>query len=103
VIEVRQTERFTTWLSNLRDEIGRAKIIARVRRLGMGNPGDVAPIGDGISEMRIHSGPGYRVYYRQTGNTVVLLLLGGDKSTQVRDIEAAKAMATEISGDERCQ
>jgi putative addiction module killer protein len=96
VIEVRQTEHFTTWLNKLRDEIGRAKIIARVRRLGMGNPGDVAPVGGGISEMRIHSGPGYRVYFKQTGNTVVLLLLGGDKSSQARDIEAAIAMAAEI-------
>ena len=74
----------------------KAKIIARIRRLGMGNAGDVAPVGDGISEMRIHSGPGYRVYYKQTDKTVVLILLGGDKSTQARDIETAKAIAAEF-------
>jgi putative addiction module killer protein len=62
----------------------------------MGNAGDVAPVGDGISEMRIHSGPGYRVYYKQTGKIVVLILLGGDKSTQAKDIETAKAIAAEF-------
>jgi putative addiction module killer protein len=96
VIEVRQTAGFEAWLGKLKDDIGKAKIVARIRRLGMGNPGDVAPVGDGVSEMRIHSGPGYRVYYKQTGKTVVLILLGGDKSTQAQDIETAKAIAAEF-------
>ena len=94
--EVRLTEEFQAWLGKLRDDLGKAKITSRIRRLGMGNAGDVAPVGDGISEMRIHSGPGYRVYYKQTGKTIVLILLGGDKSTQAKDIETAKAIAAEF-------
>ena len=96
MFEIRLTEEFQAWLSKLRDDLGKAKITSRIRRLGMGNAGDVAPVGDGISEMRIHSGPGYRVYYKQTGKTVVLILLGGDKSTQAKDIEIAKAIAAEF-------
>jgi putative addiction module killer protein len=96
MFEIRLTEEFEAWLGKLKDDLGKAKIISRIRRLGMENAGDVAPVGTGISEMRIHSGPGYRVYYKQTGKTVVLILLGGDKSTQAKDIETAKAIAAEF-------
>jgi putative addiction module killer protein len=96
MFEVRLTEDFQAWLSKLRDALGKAKITSRIRRLGTGNAGDVAPVGDGVSEMRIHSGPCYRVYYKQTGKTVILILLGGDKSTQAKDIETAKAIAAQF-------
>jgi putative addiction module killer protein len=90
---VRQTETFAAWLKELRDLRGRAKILARVQRLEDGNAGDVAPVGNGVSEIRIHFGPGYRVYYVNRGGELILLLCGGDKSTQARDIEAAKQLA----------
>jgi len=92
---VRQTEAFSAWLKQLRDARARAKIIARIQRLEEGNAGDVAPVGDGVSEMRIHFGPGYRVYYITRGTELILLLCGGDKSSQQRDIEAAKKLARE--------
>jgi putative addiction module killer protein len=92
---VRQTETFSAWLKDLRDLRGRAKIVARIQRLEDGNPGDVAPVGDGVSEMRIHFGPGYRVYFVNRGGELVLLLCGGDKSGQARDIAAAKKLAQE--------
>ena len=95
VIEIRETETFSDWLLALRDSQARARIAARVRRLAFGNPGDVKPIGEGISELRIHYGPGYRVYYIQRGEILILLLCGGDKSTQSRDIETAKRLAKE--------
>jgi len=72
----------------------RAKVLARIDRLSLGNPGDVAPVGDGISEMRIHYGPGYRVYYTQRGEEIVMLLCGGDKSSRAADIRAAKKLAS---------
>jgi putative addiction module killer protein len=90
---VRQSETFSTWLRELRDLKARAKIAVRIQRLEDGNPGDVAPVGDGVSEMRIHYGPGYRVYYINRGGETVILLCGGDKASQVRDIEAAKRLA----------
>jgi putative addiction module killer protein len=92
---VRQTETFSAWLKQLRDTRARAKIVARIQRLEEGNPGDVAPVGDGLSEMRIHFGPGYRVYYVNRGAELILLLCGGDKSSQQRDIDAAKKLARE--------
>jgi putative addiction module killer protein len=95
VIEIRATEVFSSWLRAIRDAQARARIAARIRRLAFGNPGDVRPVGDGISELRIHYGPGYRVYYIQRGAVLVILLCGGDKSTQVRDIETAKRLAKE--------
>lgn len=94
--EVRQTEAFALWFEDLRDERGRAKILARIRRLSLGNPGDVRAVGEGVSEMRIHYGPGYRVYYIQRGETLAILLGGGDKSTQERDISAAVALSKEV-------
>lgn len=92
-MEVRQTETFRSWLRHLRDDRAKARIVARIRRLEQGNPGDVAPVGAGVSEMRIHYGPGYRVYFVQRGAEIVVLLCGGDKKTQPADIEAAKEMA----------
>jgi putative addiction module killer protein len=95
VIEIRQTETFSVWLRGLRDAQTRARIAARVRRLAFGNPGDVKPVGEGVSELRIHYGPGYRVYYIQRGAVLIVLLCGGDKSTQDKDIETAKRLAKE--------
>jgi putative addiction module killer protein len=96
MIEIRQGAAFATWLGERQDGAARAKIAARVRRLAFGNPGDVRPIGQGLSELRIHHGPGYRVYFAQRGPTLIVLLCGGDKSTQRRDIEAARIMAREL-------
>ena len=96
MLEIRQTETFSEWLRKLRDFRAKARILARLDRLAGGNPGDVAPVGEGISEMRIHYGPGYRVYFVRRGVAVVLLLCGGDKSTQDRDITAAKRLVSEL-------
>jgi putative addiction module killer protein len=94
--EVRQTDEFRGWLKGLRDTRARAKITARIDRLAVGNAGDVAPVGQGVSELRIHYGPGYRVYLAQRGATLYILLCGGDKSTQQNDIERAKRLAREL-------
>ena len=91
---IRRTDEFSGWLRDLRDMRARAKVLARIDRLSLGNPGDVAPVGDGISEMRIHYGPGYRVYYTQRGEEIVMLLCGGDKSSRAADIRAAKKLAS---------
>jgi putative addiction module killer protein len=96
MFEVQKTDEFDKWLSGLVDQKALAKIATRIERLGLGNPGDVRPIGEGLSEMRISYGPGYRVYFKQTGKTIVLLLCGGDKSTQVKDIKRAKEIAAEL-------
>ena len=96
MIEVRQTERFRIWLTGLRDERARARILKRLDRAQAGNLGDVAPVGEGVSEMRIFYGPGYRVYFVQRGKQLIVLLCGGDKSTQDADIAEAKAMAEEL-------
>ena len=96
MIEVRQTTRFATWLAGLRDERARARILKRLDRAQAGNLGDVAPVGGGVSEMRIFYGPGYRVYFIQRGSELIVLLCGGDKSTQEADIAEAKALAKEI-------
>jgi putative addiction module killer protein len=93
---IRQTEAFSEWLRNLSDSRARARIAARIDRLALGNPGDVAPVGEGVSEMRIHYGPGYRVYFVQRGAALVVLLCGGDKSTQAGDIRTAKQLASEL-------
>jgi putative addiction module killer protein len=96
VIEVRETETFSVWLSGLRDVRGRAEVARRVRRLALGNAGDAKPVGSGVSELRIHHGPGYRVYFVQRGAVLVILLCGGDKSSQDRDIAAAIRLAKEV-------
>jgi putative addiction module killer protein len=96
VIEIRQTDRYIRWFASLRDSQARMRIQARIRRLSIGNPGDVRPVGEGVSEMRIDYGPGYRVYFAQRGSTLVILLAGGDKRTQDRDIATAFVMAREL-------
>lgn len=93
VIEIRQTEEYARWFRRLDDRRARAKVNVRIRRLSLGNPGDVRPVGGGVSEMRIDFGPGYRVYYVGRGDSVVVLLAGGDKRTQSRDIRRALDMA----------
>ena len=92
-IEVRQTDVYAQWFRRLRDRRARARINARIRRLSLGNVGDVRPVGEGVSELRIDYGPGYRVYFVQQGQSLVLLLAGGDKSTQERDITRARNLA----------
>jgi putative addiction module killer protein len=94
MIEVRQTDVFA-WFAGLKDRKARARITVRIRRLSLGNPGDVKPVGGGVSEMRIGYGPGYRVYFIRCGDTVVMLLCGGDKRTQDRDIARALELAQE--------
>jgi putative addiction module killer protein len=92
---VRKTGVFEKWLRKLRDRTARGLILTRIDRLEDGNPGDVKPAGEGISEMRIDHGPGYRVYYKDTGKEIIILLCGGDKSTQNADIVKAKKLARE--------
>lgn len=92
-IEIKQTETFRVWESQLRDRRARTLIATRLYRLAEGLAGDVVPVGEGVSELRIHHGAGYRVYFQKRGNTLVVLLCGGDKSTQARDIEMAKKLA----------
>lgn len=96
MIEVRQTEVFSKWLRGLRDRLARVRIQARIDRMQDGNAGDVKPVGDGISEMRINYGPGYRVYFTRRGAELVILLAGGDKSSQSDDIRKALALAKEL-------
>jgi putative addiction module killer protein len=93
MLKIVKTGTFDTWLSGLRDEQAAARISRRIDRLAAGNPGDVEPIGSGVSELRIDYGPGYRVYFVQRGSTVAVLLCGGDKRTQKRDIKDAISMA----------
>ena len=96
MIEVRQTDVFIDWFAGLRDREARARITVRIRRLSLGNPGDVKPVGSGVSEMRIDYGPGYRVYFIRRGDMVVVLLCGGDKRNQDRDIARALELAQEV-------
>lgn len=93
MIEIRQTENYAKWFKALEDHMARARIDVRIRRLSLGNPGDVKPVGEGVSEMRIDYGPGYRVYFLTKGSELILLLIGGDKSTQEKDIAKAKQIA----------
>jgi putative addiction module killer protein len=95
-MEIRQTEVFNKWLTRLRDRQARARILLRIRRMEDGNPGDTKSVGEGIRELRIPYGPGYRVYYTETLGEIVLLLCGGDKSSQDRDIRKAKELASEL-------
>lgn len=82
MVEIRETQIYARWFSNLRDRRAKARIDTRIRRLSLGNPGDVKPVGEGVSELRVDYGPGYRVYFIQRGATVIVLLAGGDKRTQ---------------------
>src|SRR5262245_52635909 len=95
MLDVRETEEFSAWLSELKDTRAKAKILVRIERLAGCKPGDVAPVGQGVSELRISYGPGYRVYYVKRGSRYILLLAGGDKRTQGRDITRAKRLAAE--------
>ena len=96
MIEVRKTEVFSKWIDTLNDIRARARILVRIERLAAGNPGDVKPVGEGVSELRINYGPGYRVYYKKHGRQVVILLAGGDKRTQSKDIKTALRLAQNL-------
>ena len=95
-MELRKTEAYIKWLDSLRDVRARARVLVRVERLAAGNPGDVRPVGEGVSELRINYGPGYRVYFKKQGRMIVVLLAGGDKRTQSRDIETALRLAKDL-------
>lgn len=96
MVEIRQTMVYDRWFRKVRDTHARARILARIRRLSLGNPGDVRPVGEGVSELRIDYGPGYRVYYVHRGKAVVVLFAGGDKDSQDRDITKARRLARNL-------
>ena len=96
MLEIRKTEIFAKWLDGLHDIRTRARILVRIERLAAGNPGDVKSVGEGVSELRIDYGPGYRVYYKKQGQKVVILLAGGDKSTQAKDIKTALRLSRNL-------
>ncbi|MDR3192857.1 MAG: type II toxin-antitoxin system RelE/ParE family toxin [Treponema sp.] len=98
--EIRRTDVFLKWFKKLKDRTGKFLIASRITRLREDNPGDARPLGEGVTEIRIHHGPGYRVYYKDTGKQIIILLCGGDKSTQQRDIESAKRLAREPEEEE---
>ena len=97
MIEVRKTDAFVQWLDGLRDIQARARVQARIERLATGNPGDVEPVGEGVSELRINYGPGYRVYFKKRGRELVILLAGGNKNTQAKDIKTALRLARNLT------
>ena len=96
MLEVRKTEVYAQWLDGLRDVRARARVLVRVERLAAGNPGNVRPVGEGVSELRIDYGPGYRVYFKKQGRMIVVLLVGGDKRTQGRDVRTALRLARNL-------
>ena len=96
MVEIQQTDAFSKWLSGLRDLAAKARILVRIDRLRLGLIGDSKPVGDAVSELRVDHGPGYRVYYTWRGRELVLLLVGGDKSTQARDIKKAKLLLANL-------
>lgn len=96
MIEVRQTAEYAAWFISLRDRLAKTRIDIRIRRLSLGHAGDAKPVGEGVSELRIDHGPGYRVYFVQRGSVLIVLLAGGDKSTQAQDIRRAKALARNL-------
>lgn len=96
MVEIRKTGVFAEWLDALRDIKARARIQVRIERLAAGNPGDAEPVGEGVSELRIDYGPGYRVYFKQRGRELIILLAGGDKSSQAKDIKLALRLARDI-------
>ena len=97
MIEIRKTDVFARWLDDLADLRARARIQARIERLALGNAGDVKPAGEGVSELRIDYGPGYRVYFKRRGQRLIILLAGGDKSSQTRDIKRAQHLARDLA------
>jgi putative addiction module killer protein len=96
MFQLRKTDEYVEWIDSLRDVMGRARILVRIERLAAGNSGDVRPVGEGVSELRMDFGPGYRVYYTQRGQELVILLAGGDKSSQPKDIETALRLARNL-------
>ena len=99
MVEVLRTDEFDEWIRKLKDRAGRLRILKRIDRLANGNPGDVKPVGNGVSDLRLDVGPGYRVYYLQDGDVLILLLCGGDKATQRNDIDKAQRLADEWRAD----
>lgn len=100
MINFEQTREFAKWLGSLKDRTGQARILARIRAAGLGHFADCASVGERVYEMRIHCGPGYRVYYTRKGEVIYLLLIGGDKTTQARDILRAKQMAHTLGSED---
>jgi len=96
MLEVQHTDTFVRWLAGLKDKRGRNAVVSRIDRLRLGNTGDAKPVGSGISELRIHHGPGYRVYFQRQGHTLIILLCGGDKGSQREDIQMAKRLAGQL-------
>ncbi len=96
MFQMRKTDEYVEWIDSLSDVMGRARILVRVERLAAGNPGDVRPVGEGVSELRMDFGPGYRVYFTQRGREIVILLAGGDKSSQSKDIGTALRLARNL-------
>jgi putative addiction module killer protein len=96
MLEIRQTAAYSEWFESLRDRAAKARIDIRIRRLSLGNFGDVKPIGEGVSELRVHFEPGHRLYFTQHGKEIVILLVGGDKSSQDHDIKLAKMLANQL-------
>ena len=96
MVEIRKTELFAKWIDGLKDVRARARILVKIERLAAGNPGDVRPVGEGVSELRIDYGPGYQVYYTQHGQSVIILLAGGEKRTQNKDIKTALRLAKNL-------
>lgn len=96
MVEIRKTELFAKWIDNLRDVQAKARVLVRIERLASGNAGDVKPVGEGVSEMRIDYGPGYRVYFTNRGSELIILLAGGDKSSQSVDIKSALRLARNL-------
>jgi len=97
MIEIRKTDLFAQWLDASRDIQARARVQARIERLAAGNPGDVEPVDEGVSELRINYGPGYRVYFKKRGHELIILLAGGDKTTQAKDIKTALRLGRQLS------
>lgn len=96
MLQIRKTELFSKWLESIGDIQSKGRILARIERLACGNPGDVKPVGNRISELRIHYGPGYRVYYKKIEQEIIILLAGGNKNTQINDIKTAKTLADNL-------
>jgi len=96
MLEIRETSAYAAWFAALRDRSAKVRIDIRIRRLSLGNAGDIRPVGEGVSELRIHCGPGYRIYLIQQGDALIILLAGGDKSSQDQDIRLAKELARNL-------